>query len=58
MTKVEIVANENGPNLVMVDGKVSVALCRCGHSTHKPMCDGAHRAAGFHAEKAEVKVLG
>ena len=58
MTKVEVIANENGPNLVMVDGKVSAALCRCGHSQHKPMCDGAHRTAGFKAEKAEVKVLG
>lgn len=58
MTKVEVIANENGPNLVMVDGKVSAALCRCGHSTHKPMCDGSHRTANFRAEKAEVKILG
>lgn len=58
MTKVEVIANENGPNLVMVDGKVSVALCRCGHSQHKPMCDGSHRAANFRAEKSEIKVVG
>ena len=57
MTKVVILSNENGPNLVMVDGKVSAALCRCGHSQHKPMCDGSHRAANFRAEKAEVKIL-
>jgi CDGSH-type Zn-finger protein len=58
VTKVEVVSTENGPNLVMVDGKVSVALCRCGHSSHKPMCDGSHRAAGFRAEKTEVKIIG
>ncbi|MEE9208779.1 MAG: (4Fe-4S)-binding protein [Gemmatimonadota bacterium] len=24
-----------------------VALCRCGHSSNKPYCDGSHAAAGF-----------
>lgn len=27
-----------------------VALCRCGHSSRKPYCDGSHRGAGFQAE--------
>jgi len=57
MAKVEVASAENGPNLVMVDGKVVAGLCRCGHSKHKPMCDGSHRAANFRAEKAEVKIL-
>jgi len=57
MPNVEIVANENGPNLVMVDGKMMTALCRCGHSSKKPLCDGTHRTAGFRAERASVKVL-
>jgi CDGSH-type Zn-finger protein len=57
MTKVEIISNENGPNLVMVDGKVLTALCRCGHSSKKPYCDGAHAHAQFRAPKEAVKVL-
>jgi CDGSH-type Zn-finger protein len=25
----------------------SVVLCRCGHSSNKPYCDGTHRRIGF-----------
>jgi CDGSH-type Zn-finger protein len=28
----------------------TVALCRCGLSTIKPFCDGAHKASGFHTD--------
>jgi CDGSH iron-sulfur domain-containing protein 3 len=57
MPKVEVLASENGPNLVTVDGKVVAALCRCGHSKHKPNCDGSHKLAGFTAPRAEVDVV-
>lgn len=56
MTKVHVLSSENGPNLVMVDGKVVHALCRCGQSSNKPFCDGTHRKVGFQAKKAEVVI--
>lgn len=28
----------------------TIALCRCGLSNIKPMCDGTHKAAGFQAD--------
>ncbi|MGI0070605.1 MAG: CDGSH iron-sulfur domain-containing protein [Thermoplasmata archaeon] len=57
MPKVEIRSLENGPNLVMIDGKAGPAFCRCGHSSHKPMCDGTHRKVGFQAPGATTVLL-
>jgi CDGSH-type Zn-finger protein len=36
-------------NEIAVNRKV-VALCRCGKSRIKPLCDGTHKIAGFRAE--------
>jgi CDGSH-type Zn-finger protein len=57
MPKVEILSSENGPNLVLVDGKAVAALCRCGQSQNKPNCDGSHRTAKFSAKQAVVNVV-
>lgn len=57
MTKVTVKAVKNGPALVLVDENVQLALCRCGHSKAKPLCDGAHHQAKFEAEEKELTVL-
>jgi CDGSH-type Zn-finger protein len=57
MTRVEIKCTENGPNLIVVNGNVTSALCRCGGSSNKPYCDGTHAKIGFKAETKEIKIL-
>ena len=61
MSEVVIKTRENGPLLItgpirLIDhngdvydltGQDSIALCRCGHSSRKPFCDGSHRNCGF-----------
>ena len=57
--EVKIIPRDNGPyfvfgpvSLVDADGtpipyEGRLALCRCGHSATKPICDGTHRTSGF-----------
>ncbi len=56
MAKIELEFSKNGPILVKRDGKVEMALCRCGHSTKKPMCSGAHATSGFIAELTKMEL--
>jgi CDGSH-type Zn-finger protein len=57
-----ITSYEDGPLLVRGDfelrthtgevidpGRTTVALCRCGLSMIKPLCDGTHKSAKFRA---------
>lgn len=70
MADVTITVRPNGPFRVegpirLVDGngaewdlggKPAVSLCRCGASSKKPFCDGAHTKIGFAgAEMAVAK---
>jgi CDGSH-type Zn-finger protein len=59
MPDVTITPTQNGPYLVTgtvvikaPDGRVishpdPVSLCRCGHSSNKPFCDGTHATINF-----------
>jgi CDGSH-type Zn-finger protein len=56
---VSIIPSENGPyivsgtlRLVAPDGHEiehpdPMAMCRCGHSSNKPFCDGTHATIDF-----------
>jgi CDGSH-type Zn-finger protein len=62
MSEVVIQLRENGPIVVkgpvtivdhlgqvfdLTSDKKNVALCRCGHSSRRPFCDGTHKDCGF-----------
>lgn len=59
MSKVKIKVNDSGPYIItgsfevvdaegnLFETKKAVALCRCGHSSIKPFCDGTHRKNVF-----------
>ena len=45
-------ANQKGP----IETKETMALCRCGGSANKPVCDGTHAKIGFSSAKLEGRV--
>jgi CDGSH-type Zn-finger protein len=52
LNKQTIGANAAGESVKWLESeaiasKAQYQLCRCGHSAHKPFCDGAHAKAGF-----------
>jgi CDGSH-type Zn-finger protein len=49
-TLIEITDHQGNPFPIPMNKPV-VALCRCGHSSNKPFCDGAHKNCGFLAQE-------
>ncbi len=39
-------------------GRPVLALCRCGASKNKPLCDGTHSSVGFSGEKERTETFG
>ncbi len=56
MARVEVKCNKDGPNLIVVDGKVFAAMCRRGASNTKPYCDGTHAKISFKADAKDIVV--
>ncbi|OCB78055.1 CDGSH iron-sulfur domain-containing protein [Flavobacterium crassostreae] len=66
MSKTKLVINNNGSikidgdfeivdsngNSYGLEGRKALGLCRCGLSSNKPFCDGAHRNNFEHTSEA------
>jgi CDGSH-type Zn-finger protein len=46
------VIDQHGNSFPTNPAKPVVALCRCGQSSNRPFCDGAHNRCGF--QSAEI----
>jgi CDGSH-type Zn-finger protein len=54
MPRIVVEREENGPYLVIVDGKLLASLCSCGLSGSKPLCDRTHETTRFTAPGSPI----
>src|SRR5262245_52850981 len=52
LVTIDDLVNSKGERL---DGSLGVALCRCGASRSKPICDSSHIRIGFSAPKPSTR---
>jgi CDGSH-type Zn-finger protein len=55
VSEVVIKSTENGPNLVIVDGKVVQAVCKYGGCALVPLREGTQKKNGFTAKQTMSK---
>ena len=48
-----LLVDHNDEPIPIEEGKTSIFLCRCGHSSDKPFCDGTHKRSGWCATMVE-----
>ena len=46
-----ITLNDTQGNAYDLGEKTTIALCRCGHTSSKPFCDGSHKSCGFESQE-------
>ena len=54
VTNLTTLTTESGES---IETKETVALCRCGHSSNKPFCDGSHKRADFSSARQTDKPI-
>ncbi len=52
-----VITDPTGVDIAVPESE-TVALCRCGLSSEKPFCTGAHRDGGFQAAEAISRTFG